>query len=62
MSMTIVQHVREKSQSRSSARTLLLNLSIYANDCWVIVIFGEIGQSRGVVRYDKRLCPMNSRQ
>jgi hypothetical protein len=33
MSMIIVQHVREKSQSRSSARTLLLNLAIYANEC-----------------------------
>ena len=33
MSMTIVQHVRAKSQSRSSARTLLLNLAIYANEC-----------------------------
>ena len=28
---------------------------------WVIVIFGEIRRSRGVARYDKRLCPMNSR-
>ena len=33
MSMTIVQHVRQKSQSRSSARTLLLDLAIYANEC-----------------------------
>lgn len=33
MSMSMVAHVREKSQSRSSARTLLLNLAIYANDC-----------------------------
>jgi hypothetical protein len=33
MSMEMVAHVREKSQSRSSARTLLLNLAIYANDC-----------------------------
>ena len=33
MSMTTVAHVREKSQSRSSARTLLLNLAIYANEC-----------------------------
>jgi hypothetical protein len=33
MSMNIVHHVREKSQSKGSARTLLLNLAIYANDC-----------------------------
>jgi len=33
MSMLMVAHVREKSQSRSSARTLLLDLAIYANDC-----------------------------
>jgi hypothetical protein len=33
MSMPIVAHVREKSNARSSARTLLLNLAIYANDC-----------------------------
>jgi hypothetical protein len=33
MSMTIVHHVREKSQSKGSARTLLLNLALYANDC-----------------------------
>jgi hypothetical protein len=33
MSMTIVHHVREKSQAKGSARTLLLNLAIYANDC-----------------------------
>jgi hypothetical protein len=33
MSMSIVHHVREKSQAKSSARTLLLNLAIYANDC-----------------------------
>jgi hypothetical protein len=33
MSMATVCHVREKSQSKSSARTLLLNLAIYANDC-----------------------------
>ena len=33
MSMHIVHHVREKSQSKSSARTLLLDLAIYANDC-----------------------------
>jgi hypothetical protein len=33
MSMSIVHHVREKSQSKGSARTLLLNLAIYANDC-----------------------------
>jgi hypothetical protein len=33
MSMSIVTHVREKSNTRSSARTLLLNLAIYANDC-----------------------------
>jgi hypothetical protein len=33
MSMPIVHHVREKSQSKGSARTLLLNLAIYANDC-----------------------------
>jgi hypothetical protein len=33
MSMPIVHHVREKSQAKGSARTLLLNLAIYANDC-----------------------------
>ena len=33
MSMAMVTHVREKSNSRNSARTLLLNLAIYANDC-----------------------------
>jgi hypothetical protein len=33
MSMSIVHHVREKSQAKGSARTLLLNLAIYANDC-----------------------------
>jgi hypothetical protein len=33
MSLSIVHHVREKSQSKGSARTLLLNLAIYANDC-----------------------------
>jgi hypothetical protein len=31
--MTIVEHIREKSTSRNSARTLLLDLAIYANDC-----------------------------
>jgi hypothetical protein len=31
--MSIVTHVREKSNARNSARTLLLNLAIYANDC-----------------------------
>jgi hypothetical protein len=31
--MPIVHHVREKSQAKCSARTLLLNLAIYANDC-----------------------------
>ena len=33
MSMSIVHYVREKSQAKGSARTLLLNLAIYANDC-----------------------------
>ena len=33
MSMPIVHHVREKSQAKGSARTLLLDLAIYANDC-----------------------------
>jgi hypothetical protein len=33
MSISIVHHVREKSQSKGSARTLLLNLAIYANNC-----------------------------
>jgi hypothetical protein len=33
MSLSIIHHVREKSQSKGSARTLLLNLAIYANDC-----------------------------
>jgi hypothetical protein len=33
MSVSIIHHVREKSQSKGSARTLLLNLAIYANDC-----------------------------
>src|SRR5262245_8058164 len=33
MSTPIVEHVREKSNTRGSARTLLLDLAIYANDC-----------------------------
>jgi hypothetical protein len=33
MSIPIIHHVRGKSQSKSSARTLPLNLAIYANDC-----------------------------
>jgi hypothetical protein len=33
MSMAIVTYIREKSKSRNSARTLLLDLAIYANDC-----------------------------
>jgi hypothetical protein len=33
MSMPIVQHVWQKSQSQGSARTLLLTLAIHANDC-----------------------------
>jgi hypothetical protein len=33
MSMAIVQHVWQKSQSQGSARTLLLTLAIHANDC-----------------------------
>jgi hypothetical protein len=33
MSISSVHHVREKSQSKGSARTLLLNLAIYANEC-----------------------------
>jgi hypothetical protein len=33
MSMTIVHHVWQKSQTRGSARTLLLSLAIHANDC-----------------------------
>jgi hypothetical protein len=33
MSMAMVAHVREKSNSRNSSRTLLLNLAIYSNDC-----------------------------
>jgi len=33
MSMFIVHHVPEKSQSKGSTRTLLLNLATYANDC-----------------------------
>jgi hypothetical protein len=33
MSMSIVQHVWQKSQTRGSARTLLLTLAIHANDC-----------------------------
>ena len=33
MSMSIVHHVREKSQAKGSARTLLLDLALYANDC-----------------------------
>jgi hypothetical protein len=28
---------------------------------WVIVIFGEIERSRGILRYYKILCPLNSR-
>jgi hypothetical protein len=33
MSMSIVDHVREKSNTKGSARTLLLDLALYANDC-----------------------------
>jgi hypothetical protein len=33
MSMSIVDHVCDKSQTQSSARTLLLILAIHANDC-----------------------------
>lgn len=33
MSMPIVAHVRDKSQSKNSGRALLLNLALYANDC-----------------------------
>jgi hypothetical protein len=33
MSKPIVDHVREKSNTRNSARTLLLDLALYANDC-----------------------------
>jgi hypothetical protein len=33
MSIPIVQHVWQKSQSKGSARTLLLTLAIHANDC-----------------------------
>jgi hypothetical protein len=33
MSISSVHHVREKSQSKGGARTLLLNLATYANDC-----------------------------
>jgi hypothetical protein len=33
MSMDIVSHVWQKSQSHGSARTLLLTLAIHANDC-----------------------------
>ena len=33
MSMAMVAHVREKSNARNSARTLLLDLAIYSNDC-----------------------------
>jgi hypothetical protein len=33
MSMAIVHHVWQKSQTRGSARTLLLSLAIHANDC-----------------------------
>jgi len=33
MSITIVHHAWQKSQTHSSARTLLLSLAIHANDC-----------------------------
>jgi hypothetical protein len=33
MSMPIVAHIRAKSQSKGSARVILLNLAVYANDC-----------------------------
>jgi hypothetical protein len=52
MSMTIVTHVREKSNTRGSARTLLLNLAIYANDCCGVAwpsdatLYHEINVSR----------------
>lgn len=34
--------------------------TILANISWVIVAFGEIERERGVSRYHRRLCPMNS--
>src|SRR5262245_56405636 len=34
MSMSIVHHVREKSQSKGSARVLLFDLTVDANDCY----------------------------
>jgi hypothetical protein len=52
MSMSIVHHVREKSQAKGSARTLLLNLAIYANDCcgvaWPsdMTLFHDVNVSR----------------
>jgi len=33
MSMSIVEHVRGKSNTKGSARLLLLDLALYANDC-----------------------------
>jgi hypothetical protein len=52
MSMPIVQHVWQKSQTRGSARTLLLTLAIHANDCcgvaWVsdATLHHEVNVSR----------------
>ena len=52
ISTPIVHHVREKSQTKGSARTLLLNLAIYANDCCGVAwpadatLFHDINVSR----------------
>ena len=52
ISTPIVQHVRGKSQTKGRARTLLLNLAIYANDCCGVAwpadatLFHDINVSR----------------
>jgi hypothetical protein len=52
MSIAIVHHVWQKSQTRGSARTLILSLAIHANDCcgvaWVsdTTLRGEVNVSR----------------
>jgi hypothetical protein len=52
MSMAIVHHIWQKSQTRGSARTLILTLAIHANDCcgvaWVsdTTLRGEVNVSR----------------
>jgi hypothetical protein len=48
MSMPIVQHVLQKSQTKGSARTLLLTLAIHANDCCGVAWSGDTTLRREV--------------